>query len=479
MMFNPPSRLPGSETVIRTTETPGAESSDLTTSPSQTPPGTPTFYLAPSIVQAIQHTLSFEPNSSNDFWHFVERDNPVDHTLLSNYINDESIETEQTVEPSSNNTSTSAAPNQASQQDPVNAARPSFRAQQQGSYMNEQGTMDQQKEEEAETRVVELDLSQIGFSESNFMIMKNMLAFKKLQLNEKHYLLVDIQRSNLELRTRLFDATEELAGVQKRLSQKDSYILACDKKIYALQKRITLLTRPYNRSTAEEVRTGKEKISKAESELHMSTLEPKKISVLPSQPSTGIRSVTRSSNSSQITTSMDTKTMAATEKEARLKDAHLEYEALLEEKEALFSRVCKKDFEKQAELEDRYMLGAMSEKLRRVVRQCLWENHELTVENEKLREENEELREQLDQAHTTNSSKPDHDVARPKTSEGTLHTVSQPGNPEIATSPTEADREGHGDIRANSPQSQGSPCGSDWASVERPNVEREWPHAWW
>ena len=124
------------------------------------------------------------------------------------------------------------------------------------------------------------------------------------------------------------------------------------------------------------------------------------------------------------------------------------------------------------------MLGAMSEMLRRVVKQCLWENHELTVEHEKLSEENEELREKLSQALSANNSKPSRFSVLPKASADTHDTMAQRKESQTGTSHTETDQVkdevggGHGDMgqKANSPLSQGSPCGSDWANVEKPDV---------
>lgn len=136
---------------------------------------------------------------------------------------------------------------------------------------------------------------------------------------------------------------------------------------------------------------------------------------------------------------------------------------------------------------DRYVLGTMSEKLRRVIKQCLWENYELTQKNVKLRDENDELREELDQADTANGSKPGHDFVRPKISRGTLNTVSQRGISETGTSHAEADLakyavdEGYGVVsqRVNSPLSQSPSCGSGWADVQGLDVEKEWPYTWW
>ncbi|KAG9569772.1 hypothetical protein KCU71_g1793, partial [Aureobasidium melanogenum] len=228
------------------------------------------------------------------------------------------------------------------------------------------------------------------------------------------------------MRTRLSNMEDELARALAKVKQKNIYISACDKKIDALQTKITLLPRPY---------TG---------------------------PTVGHPSG-----------------------EVRLNDVN--YEAPSEDQKVSSIRACEQSLRRQAELEGRYMLSARSEKRRRVAEGYLWGNQEPTKNNGELSQENGELREELDQALTANNSKSSHVSVRLEISKRALDIVSQQESSETATSHTEADRvkdtesEGYGDTgqRANSLLSQKSSCSSDWEIVEGVDLEKEWPYAWW
>lgn len=331
--------------------------------------------------------------------------------------------------------------------------------------------------------MVEENVPQVGSLESDSRNMKNMLAVKKFQLGHKHHGLELTQESNTRLRTRLFDTQEELAKAQEKLSQKDSYISARDKKIDVLQKTLVLLTGP----TAQQVHTGMERNCKSGSQPHNFTSNPEKIPIPPSQPFAKTKSNTRGSDVSHTLSPMDAEALSARETEARIQEAQSDYETLLEEKEALISQITKRSYERRAQMKDRYMLGALSEKLRRLVEEVIWENRELDMENDRLREDNKKLREEVSKAKDIKNSGISHLCIPQQTSEDTVATVSQHEDSEKSTSAVEAEQikdavsDGHGSIdqRVNSPLSQDSPCGSDWASVEEPDVEKDWPYAWW
>ncbi|KEQ62439.1 uncharacterized protein M437DRAFT_66307 [Aureobasidium melanogenum CBS 110374] len=443
MTFDLASYLENSEDVNYKMEDPGPDLSNLPATPSLPISSIPTFYLAPSITQAMQQMGPAIPNLPYALWPIVEPENPDESTLPWDDIIEKSSQTVQAAEFSPISDHTSEPHRQTPQSNPSYAETPPLMTQKSSDGSKKQAAMEQQKEKEGDTGVAGEDIVHVGFSDQDFMFMKNLLALNKFELCDMNRELELTQESNTQLRKRLFDATEELAGAKEQLSQKDGYISACDKKIGALQRKIVLLAHPYTALDLGQTPTGTIANANPEPQLHKSTSKPETMPIL-HKPSAEPKAVDRSLSRSQIFAMPKmTEKKIAGEREARLKESQKDYEALLEEKEALISRITKEHFERQAVLEDRYMLSAMSEKLRRVVKEIIWEIRELRIENEKFWEENEKLKEELDQARTANNSKLDHVSVPPKTSEGVFDTVSQQNIPETATSHTEADQVRH------------------------------------
>ncbi|KAG9695512.1 hypothetical protein KCU95_g8481, partial [Aureobasidium melanogenum] len=484
MTFDLASYLENSEDINYMMEDPGPDLSNLPATPSLPISSIPTFYLAPSITQAMQQMGPAIPNLPYALWPIVEPQKPNESTLPWDDIIEKSSQTVQAAEPSPISVHTSEPHRQTPQSNPSYAETPPLMTRKSSDGSKKQAAMEQQREKEGDTRVAGEDIVHVGFSDQDFMFMKNLLALNKFELCDMNRELELTQESNTQLRKRLFDATEELAGAKEQLSQKDGYISACGKKIGALQRKLVLLTHPYTALDLRQTPTGTIANAHPESQLHKSASKPETMP-FPLKPSAEPKAIDRSLSRSQIfAMPKKTEKKIASEREARLKESRKDYEALLEEKEALISRITKEHFERQAVLEDRYMLSAMSEKLRRVVKEIIWEIRELRIENEKFWEENEKLKEELDQARAANNSKLDHVSVPPKTSEGVLDTVSQQNIPETATSHTEADQvrhavgEGHEDTtqRANGLQSGISSCGSDWANIEESDLEKEWSY---
>lgn len=221
---------------------------------------------------------------------------------------------------------------------------------------------------------------------------------------------------------------DELARAQAKLEKKNIYISACDKKIDALQKKIALLTRLFAGRTVWQLRTDTKMDLNAEPQLNKPASKLKKVPVPPAQPSV--------------------------------------------------------ELESQSKLDDRYLLSAESERRRRVAKECSWTNQDPSKKNEERCNENQELRKEVDQVHVTDNSKLGYISIRPKISEGTFETLSQQEGSETVNSCREADQaedaEGEGNRgsgqRVNSPLSQSSSCGSDWANIEKPYLEKERPY---
>ncbi|KAG9662807.1 hypothetical protein KCU64_g1713, partial [Aureobasidium melanogenum] len=440
MMLDLSLMIPDTEITNDMTKTPGREPPNLPTFPSLPTSISPAFYLTPTITRALQQMPAAMPVSLSTFCSFSDSPDPVQDTLASNHNTAKSFRDSQTVKLFSNNAFTSGTPRQESPKDSNHAARPLIRAHEENSDLREQATIEQQKEKEVGARV-----------------MRKMLELQEAQLERKDHELAAARKSNAQMRTRLSNMEDELARALAKVKQKNIYISACEKKIDALQKKITLLPRPYTGPTVGHVRTDTKMNANDESQLHKPTSKPKKILVPPTQPSG----------------------------EVRLNDVN--YEAPSEDQKVSSIRACEQSLRRHAELEGRYMLSARSEKRRRLAEGYLWGNQEPFKNNGELSQENWELREELDQALAANNSKSSHVSVRPEISKRALDIVSQQESSETATSHTEADRvkdtesEGYGDTgqRANSLLSQKSSCSSDWENVEGVDLEKEWPYAWW
>ncbi|KAG9760804.1 hypothetical protein KCU73_g2703, partial [Aureobasidium melanogenum] len=447
---------PDSENANYMLKTPDPDLPNMPTLPSLPTSRNSTFYLAPSISEAMQRLPPAMPVSPSPFCFFSDSPNPGQTTLESDYNTAESFPNNQTLIPSSNNTFTSETTQQEQSKDPKHAAGFFARVDEESSSLKEQATIGQQKEKESDARVISTGMFQAGSLVSDSRLMGKMLDLREAQLERKDRELAAAQTSNTQMRTRLSDMEDELARVQAKVKQKNIYISACDKKIDALQKKIALLTRPYRGPTVGHIRTETKMDAKAEPQFHMSTSKPKKIYIPHTQPSG----------------------------ESRLNGVN--YADPSQEKKASFNRPCEQSLRRQAELEDRYIVRARGDKRRRVAEGYLWGNHEPSKETKELGQENEEFREGLDQTHTVDTSKSGPFSFRPKMSGGALDTVSQQEISETATSRTEADHikytdgEGHGDIgqRANSLLSRKSSCSSDWENVEGVDLKKEWPYAW-
>ncbi|KAG9570302.1 hypothetical protein KCU71_g567, partial [Aureobasidium melanogenum] len=423
------STLPDPESTNDMKKTP-----NLPTFPSLPTSSNSTFYLAPSIIEAMQRLFPAMLVSPPTFCSFSDSPNPGQTTLESDYNTAESFPDNQTLNPSSNNTFTSETTQQEQAKDPKHAAGPFARVDEESSDLKEQATIGQQKEMEAK-----------------------MLEYYEIQLEQRDLELAAAEKSNTQLRATLSLMEDELAGAQAKLDQKNIYISGCDKKIDALQKKIALLTRPHTGPTLWQMRTDIKMNVNTGPQFHTSTSKPKKIYIPPTQPSA----------------------------EARLNG--VDYKAPSEEKAAPVIQVCEQSSRRQAGLEDHSTSKARSGKRRRVAEGYLWGNHEPSKETKELGQENEELRKELNQAHAADTSKSGPVSFRPKMSGGALDTVPRQEISETTTSHTEADRakdtqgEGHGDTgqRANSLLSQKSTCSFDWENVEGDDLEKGWPYAWW
>ncbi|KAH0360234.1 hypothetical protein KCU65_g9532, partial [Aureobasidium melanogenum] len=487
MMFDPSPTLTGSENSKESSRSSSTERPRLPTSPSQLHAPSPVFYLAPSITQAMQHMRPAMANLPYAPWPIVEPHDPNVDTFSSDDMLDKSLQTDQAVEPSPNIVYTSETHRQSPQNDLSYAENPSPMTQESSDASKKQAVMEQQKEKKDDTQGVTEDVIHAGFSVADFVYTKNLLSIKMFELRKQYNELEETRRSNTQLRISLSDMKDELAKMQAKLDQKNIYISACDKKIDALQKKIALLTRPYTGPTDCQLRIDSNTNANAESQLNKPASKPKKIIVPPTQSPAEFKAIDRSLKRSLMSMPRKTETKTVSERQARLKDAQLDYEAPLEEREVPVIRACEQSFRKQAELENCHVYRERSGKCRIMAEEHLWRNQEPSKETTELRQKNKELREDLDQAHAVDTSKSGSGLVRPKMYERILDRVARQETSDTATSHTEADQvrraegEGNGDAgeRANGPLSQNSQCGSEWADVEKPDLYKEWPYAWW
>lgn len=302
MTFGPSSMLPESENANYMLKTSGPDLPNLPTFPSLPTSSDFTFYLAPSIIEAMQRLTPAMLVSPPTFCSFSDSPNPGQTTLDSDYNTAEWSPNNQTLNLSANNAFTSGIPYQESPK-VANYADPFLEAQAGSSGANDQATVGQQKEKEAK-----------------------MLEYYEIQLEQKDLELAAAEKSNTQLRATLSLMEDELAGAQAKLDQKNIYISACDKKIDALQKKIALLTRPHTGPTVGHIRTETKMDAKAEPQFHMSMSKPKKIYIPHTQPSG----------------------------ESRLNG--MNYADPSEGNKASFNRPCEQSLRRQAELEDRYIV---------------------------------------------------------------------------------------------------------------------------
>ncbi|KAG9525050.1 hypothetical protein KCV07_g1559, partial [Aureobasidium melanogenum] len=225
-MSDSSSMSPASENANYMLKAPSPDLPNLPTLQSLPTSSNPTFYLAPSITQAMQQMPAAMPVPPPTFCSFPDLPNPGQITLESDYNAAESFPNNQTLNPSSNNTFISETTQQEQPKDPEHAAGLSAKVDEESSNLKEQATIGQQKEKEAK-----------------------MLEYYEIQLEKKDLELAAAEKSNTQLRATLSPTGDELAGAQAKLDQKNIYISGCDKKIDALQKKIALLTRPHTGPT--------------------------------------------------------------------------------------------------------------------------------------------------------------------------------------------------------------------------------------
>lgn len=200
MTFDLASYLENSEDVNYMMEDPGPDLSNLPATPSLPISSIPTFYLAPSITQAMQQMGPAIPNLPYAPWPIVEPQNPDESTLPWDDIIEKSIRTVQPAEPSPISVHTSEPHRQTPQSNPFYAETPPLMTQKSSDGSKKQAAMEQQREKEGDTRVAGEDIVHVGFSDQDFMFMKNLLALNKFELCNMNRELELTQESNTQLR---------------------------------------------------------------------------------------------------------------------------------------------------------------------------------------------------------------------------------------------------------------------------------------